>query len=90
MVLVWFVLTRALLPRSCVPLAALPGSTRTDLLRNDSDRPFGVFREQVQQHVVCCVLWKSTVATVLSLLCCCRACAVMLCLCDRMNVFESF
>ena len=42
MVLVWFVLTRALLPRSCVPLAALPGSTRTDLLRNDSDRPFGV------------------------------------------------
>ena len=51
---------------------------------------FWVFREQVQQHVVRCVLWKSIVATVLSLLCCCRACAVMLCLCDRMRVSESF
>ena len=37
---VWSVLTRALLPRSCVPLAALPGATRTALLRKDSDRPF--------------------------------------------------
>ena len=37
---VWSVLTRALLPRSCVPLAALPGATRTALLRKASDRPF--------------------------------------------------
>ena len=36
---VWSVLTRALLPRSCAPLVALPGTTRTDLLRNDSDWP---------------------------------------------------